>query len=217
MIDILYKDKFLVVCNKPAGIISEATEGRQKNMPQLIKDQIKAYKVDVLHRLDKNVGGLMVFSINQKASASLSKQISGRTFGKEYLAIVKGRPEEDQGEFRDFLFRDKQKNKSFVVKSLRKGAKEAILEYETLKTVKIDRQEYSLVKIKLKTGRTHQIRVQFSSRGMTIMGDRKYGSEFDFKEIALFSHKLSFLHPHTNELKEFILDTPNKYPWNLFK
>lgn len=216
MLEIVYKDKFIVVCVKPAGVISESSDTKQKNMPSLVKNQIGAYKVDLIHRLDKPVGGLMVFSINDKATKSLAKQMISRSFQKEYYTIVEGVPEEDKARLCDYLFRDKIKNKSFVVKTLRKGAKEAVLEYETVKTVKIDGKPFSLLKVRLHTGRTHQIRVQFASRKMPVMGDKKYGSSFDFKEIALFSHYLAFNHPLNQRMVEFSKNPPNVYPWKLF-
>lgn len=216
MIDIIYRDKYIAVCLKPAGIISEASNGKQKNMPELVKEQLKVYKVDLIHRLDKPVGGLMVFSTNDYATKSLAKQMISRTFKKEYYAIVEGKPKEPSGELKDYLFRDKLKNKSYVVNSLRKGAKEAILNYKAVKTITVDGKDFTLIRVSLKTGRTHQIRVQFASRKMPIMGDRKYGSSFDFKEIALFSHYLSFVHPKTNKVVEFSKNPQSKYPWNLF-
>lgn len=195
--EILYEDKWIVVCIKPSGVLSEEF-GRGKCMPELLKKQTGAYKIGVVHRLDKPASGVMVYSKNRQASAELSKAIARREFVKEYLCVVSGVPETPSGEMRDFLFRDSNKNKSYVVKTLRKGAKEALLSYETLETVKSDGKGLSLVKVKLATGRTHQIRVQFSSRGMPLYGDSKYGGTAA-DELALFSFRLCFRHPVTGD------------------
>lgn len=214
MLKILHEDKWLVVCIKPDGVLSEEF-GRGRCMPELLKKQVKAYKIGVVHRLDKPVSGVMVFSKHRDATAALSKQIADRSFEKEYLCVCRGCPTNKTGEMRDYLFRDKAKNKTFVVKTLRKGVKEAFLTYETLQTITTGDGELSLVKIKLGTGRTHQIRVQFASRKMPILGDEKYGFKADCK-LALFSHRLAFRHPAKKEIMEFSEIPQNGYPWNKF-
>lgn len=216
MLDILYEDKFIVCCIKPVGIISEYVQGKTNCMPEIVKKHTGAYKIDVLHRLDKLVGGVMVFSKNRNASAALSKMILAHKVQKQYLAVVSGEPDKKQGLMQDILFRDSKLNKSFVVKSERKGTKFAELEYEVLQTVTTPKGKMSLVKIELHTGRTHQIRVQFSSRKMALIGDDKYGNHDDC-DIALFSHKLAFDHPVIKDKRVEVSALPaNKYPWNLF-
>ena len=218
LINILFEDKYIIVCEKPMGIISEHSQNpREKSVPSLLQAQTKTFKIDVVHRLDKAVGGVMVFSKNKTASAALSKAILNRELIKEYLAVVPGCPENQNGTWRDFLFRDKQKNKSFVVKTERKGAKEAILDYEILKTAKVGNEDFSLLKIRLHTGRTHQIRVQCASRGMPLLGDKKYGSKADIKDIALWSHHLCFAHPQNKKPVDITLPPPNTLPWKWFK
>ena len=218
MIDILFQDKALIVCKKPVGVLSErGLNPRERCMPTMLEAETRTFRVDVVHRLDKAVGGLMVFSKNAKASAALSRTILHHEMTKEYLAVVSGRPAEDAGEWRDYLFRDKAKNKSFVVKSLRKGAKEAILDYQVLDTVERPEGPVSLLKIRLHTGRTHQIRVQCASRQMPLLGDEKYGSRVNTKNIALWSHHLAFAHPVTGKPVDITLDPPAEAPWNWFK
>ena len=171
MIELIYNDKFITVCIKPVGVLSERGNAKERNMPELLKKATGAYKIDTVHRLDKAVGGLMVYSKNQIASSSLSKQIADRKMIKEYLAVVHGSLPEKSGEMCDYLFKDSSKCKSFVVKNERKGAKFAKLEYKLLGSADYKGEKFSLVKIRLCTGRTHQIRVQFSSRKMPLAGD----------------------------------------------
>ena len=220
MLHIVYENKSLVVCEKPVGVLSERGQNpREKCMPALLEAQTRTYRIDVVHRLDKAVGGLMVFSKKAaaSASASLSKQIAARQMVKEYLAVVSGRPAEETGEWRDWLFRDKAKNKSFTVKGPRPGAKEAVLTYRVLETVTGPEGEISLLRITLHTGRTHQIRVQCASRRMPLLGDGKYGSRVDIPEIALWSHHLAFTDPETGKPLDFTLPPPDKVPWSRFK
>jgi 23S rRNA pseudouridine1911/1915/1917 synthase len=152
-----------------------------------------------VHRLDREVSGVMVYAKTPTAAAELSRQVADRSFKKEYLALVEGVPEEPSATLSDLLFKDSRKNKSFVVNRKRAGVKEAKLSYETVG----DRDGKSLVKIELHTGRTHQIRVQFSSRKMPVLGDGKYGSSVREKEIALASYRIKFKHPRTKESMEF--------------
>ncbi len=193
MIKFLYDDKFLVVCVKPVGVLSEMFS-REKNMPELLKKQTRAYKIDVIHRLDRNVGGVMVYSKNQKTTASLAKMMASHNFVKEYLTVVEGTPALN-GIMEDYLVKDKKNCKVYVSGKNNKDAKYAKLEYSVLATKK----GFSLVKIKLYTGRTHQIRVQFASRGYGLLGDTKYGNQNTNDNgktpIALFSYHLAFSHP----------------------
>lgn len=216
MLDILYEDKFIVCCVKPQGVISEYVQGKTNCMPEIVKKHTGAYKIDVLHRLDKLVGGVMVFSKNRQATASLSKMILAHKVTKQYLAVVSGEPTQKEGIMQDILFRDSKLNKSYVVKSERKGTKFAELEYKVLQTKETQNGKISLVKIELHTGRTHQIRVQFSSRKMSLLGDAKYGNQ-EKCDIALFSHKLAFDHPIIKDKRVEVTALPaNKYPWSLF-
>ncbi len=152
-----------------------------------------------VHRLDKEVGGVMVFAKNQKAAASLSAQVTDRTMEKEYITAVEGCPDEKEGTMEDLLFFDRNKNKSFTVRKERRGVKKALLSYKVM----AEKDGISLVSVKLHTGRTHQIRVQFASRKMPIIGDRRYGSKRESKIIALWSCRISFVHPVTKERMEF--------------
>ncbi len=199
--EILYSDDYIVVCIKPVGILSQADSNGQKSM---ITELSALYGCEIypLHRLDKGVSGVMVYAKTKFAASELSRDIAEHRFEKEYLAVVKGKPDES-GEMVDLLFKDSRKNKSYVVKRMRKGVKEAKLEYTLLKT---DGQK-SLVRVLLHTGRTHQIRVQFSSRKMPLLGDKKYGGSTDFEDIALLSYRLTFKHPKT---KQEMVYTANK-------
>lgn len=217
MINILYQDKAIIVCEKPIGVLSERGQNtREKCMPNMLEKLTKTYRIDVVHRLDKAVGGLMVFSKNSKASAGLSVAIASHKMKKQYLAVVAGCPEEKEGQWCDFLFRDKSKNKSFVVKKLRTGAKEAILNYKVLDTIEVNDGVVSLLQISLQTGRTHQIRVQCASRKMPLLGDEKYGSRIHTKNIALWSNRLAFDHPVTKKPIDITLDPPKTEPWIWF-
>ena len=210
MVKIIYEDNDIIFAIKPVGIDSE------KEMSEELKTLTNSDYIAVLHRLDTAVSGVMVYAKNKTAAANLSAQIQNGNFKKEYLAVVSGVPTKPCGRYEDLLFKDSSKNKSYVVKRDRKGVKKAVLEYETLSTVHLDNGDISLIKILLHTGRTHQIRVQFSSRKMSLLGDKKYGSRFDCP-IALFSHKITLLHPTTNETISFKADPDyTKFPFNKF-
>lgn len=179
MMEILYTDKQIVVCIKPVGLDSET------ELPNRLKEQLGG-DLFPIHRLDKNVGGVMVYARTKQAAASLSKAVQDGAMVKEYVAMVHGAPPET-GDWEDWLFKDSRKNKVFVVKKERKGVKKARLEFRTLR-----RDENSLVRIQLHTGRSHQIRVQFSSRGFPLVGDHKYGSRDEATAPMLFSCKITF-------------------------
>lgn len=177
--EILYSDSNIIVCVKPLGLDSE------KQLPEKLKE-IYEGEIFTLHRLDLNVGGVMVYARNKHTAAQLSKVIQEGNMIKEYVAMVHGTPE-PIGILEDLLWKDSKKNKVFVVKRMRNGVKKAKLEYKVLKE-----DENSLVHIRLYTGRSHQIRVQFSSRGYPLVGDHKYGSKDKKTEPMLFSCKLTF-------------------------
>ena len=186
--EILYSDKHIAVLVKPVGLDSEA------EVPAALKEQLGG-EVFPLHRLDKNVGGVMVYARTKQAAAELSKAVQEGTMVKEYMAMVHGTPPES-GDWEDLLWKDSKKNKVFVVKRQRGGVKKARLEFK-----RISAGEESLVRIRLHTGRSHQIRVQFSSRGFPLVGDHKYGSRSEKNEPMLFSCRISF--PWKGETKVF--------------
>ncbi len=195
--EILFEDKDILVCIKPQGIVSQSDE-KSESMISVLEEHTGG-TVYPLHRLDREVGGVMVYAKSHFAAATLSKDIAEHNFKKEYMALVHGKPESDKGEMRDLLFKDSRKNKSYVVKRMRKGVKEALLEYEVLNS----KDGLSLVRVLLHTGRTHQIRVQFASRKMSLVGDRKYGADDDFKNIGLWSYRITFNHPKTKQTLVF--------------
>ncbi len=193
--EILYLDKNTVVAQKPSGVLSEGDA--RDCMPKMLKDELSARKetrtdIFTVHRLDRETHGVMVYARTQSAAAELSRQILSGDFKKEYLAVVCGVPEAEGGTLCDMLYYDRRLGKSFVVDRERKGVKEAILDYSLLDTD----GKLSLLNIKLKTGRTHQIRVQLASRGLPIVGDRRYGApKSNYRALALCAYKLSFLSP----------------------
>ena len=186
--EILFEDKDVIVAIKERGLLSE--ESSKPNMVTLLKELTKG-EIYPVHRLDKDVGGVMVYAKSKKAAAELSKQAGDRTMKKTYLARLHGTPEEKSGMLEDLLFFDKSKNKSFVVKKERRGVKKALLNYKVIS----EKDGNALVEVELLTGRTHQIRVQFASRKMPLFGDRRYGAKDDSKIIALWSKEISFIHP----------------------
>ena len=185
---ILYADREIAVCIKPVGLDSE------NQVPDALKEQLGG-NIFTVHRLDRNVGGVMVYARTKSAAAALSKAIQDGTMVKEYVAIVHGTPPES-GDWNDLLWKDSKKNKVFVVKRQRDGVKAARLEYRTLRS-----GETSLVRIRLHTGRSHQIRVQFSSRGFPLVGDHKYGARDELTEPRLFSCCIRF--PWGKEIREY--------------
>ena len=186
--EILFSDRDIVLCVKPVGLDSEI------QMPAALKETLGG-EIYPVHRLDKNVGGVMIFARTQAAAASLSKAIQEGNLIKEYVALVHGNPPES-GDWEDLLWKDSRKNKVFVVKRMRGGVKKARLEFTRLTS-----GEESLVRIRLHTGRSHQIRVQFASRGYPLVGDHKYGARDNVPAPMLYSCKLTF--PHKGKLLEF--------------
>lgn len=205
--DIIYIDEHIVLCVKPAGALSTDEAG---GVPELLRRELGDEKADIrtVHRLDRVVGGLMLLARSAAAASALSAAIRAGDFEKEYLAVVHGDAGEG-GTLRDLLLRDRRECKTYVVDTPAKGVQEAILSYRTLKRA----GGMSLVSIRLHTGRTHQIRCQFSSRGLPLVGDRKYGGAGDDCDIALWSHYLAFSHPVSGERMEFRLPPPEIWPW----
>lgn len=208
--EILYKDRHIAVCVKPVGVISE-----DAGMPALLREQLggEAYCV---HRLDTVVGGVMVYALNKKAAAKLSAYIAGDMLTKEYLAVVEGIPNPDEGYMDDLLLKDSAKGKSYVVQRMRKGVKDARLQFKVLQSVATVNGTYSLVWVRLVTGRFHQIRVQFASRKHPLVGDGKYGSKCNRCTPALWAWRLTFPHPQTGEWRRYDQKPPEQFPWNLF-
>lgn len=203
---LLYEDASLLLCEKPAGLLSE--EG---GMPELLRKATGAKEIFCVHRLDRETGGLMVYAKTKEAAAALSAAIARGELQKEYWAVVPG-PAEEEDCLRDLLYRDAARNKSYVVQRMRRGVREAELSYRRAAQV----EGLSLLRIQLKTGRSHQIRVQFSSRGMPLLGDRKYGSAYRDCALALWSARLSFPHPLSGEALARELPPPRLWPWTLF-
>ena len=209
--EILYQDPQILVCVKPPRILSTDEPG---GLPDLIREALGDPKANIrtVHRLDRVVSGLMVLARTSRAASDLSQQIRDGEFQKEYVAVVHGTPEETSGRFTDLLLRNKAERKTYIVRQPQKDAQEAVLDYQLLGS----REELSKVRIQLLTGRTHQIRAQFSGRGMPLVGDHKYSTLEDPCEIALWSYRLAFFHPKTKAPMEFVLEPPEDYPWSLF-
>ena len=204
--EIIYQDADIVVCVKPPRVLSTDEPG---GMPELVRQALGTEDVRTVHRLDRVVSGLMVLARNAQAASELSRQIREDVFQKEYLAVVHDAPEEDAGRFCDLLLRDKARKMTMVATEPGKGVQEAILTYRVL----AKKDSMSRVRIQLQTGRTHQIRVQFASRGLPLVGERKYSALEDPCEIALWSYRIAFAHPKTGEAMEFMLEPPENYPW----
>ncbi len=214
--DILYEDGRILVCVKPAGVLSAGDE--PGGMVDLLRKELADGHACVrsVHRLDAQVSGLMVFARSQAAAGILSEQVREHTFQKEYLAVVHGRFAEASGQMEDLLWYNRSLRKSRVMDSPGKDVKRALLSYDVLDYA--PEADASLVKIRLHTGRTHQIRIQFSSRDHALFGDRKYGAgdEDGCASIALWSWRLAFLHPQSGEAVSFCKAPPEVFPWNLF-
>ena len=207
--ELIYQNRDIVVAIKPPRVLSTDEPG---GMPELVRAALGEPDGDVrtVHRLDRVVSGLMVLARNAQAASELSRQVRDGEFEKEYLAVVHGWPNEEQGRMLDLLQRDKRERKTYVATVMAKGVQEAILDYRVLD--KIDGM--SKVSIQLITGRTHQIRAQFSSRGLPLFGDRKYSLLEDECEIALWSHRIGFCHPVSKERMVFTHQPPDVFPWN---
>lgn len=215
-LNVLYHDRAVVVCGKPAGCLSEPGPGA--NLPALVSAWLRARgeepTVRTVHRLDKAVGGLTVLARTQDAAAALIAQIAARTVQKEYLAVLRGVPEAEEATLEDLLFHDSRTNKTFVVQRPRKGVREAKLSYRVVGRAGTPEQPLTLVRIRLHTGRTHQIRAQFSARGLPLLGDLRYGSKATHGP-ALFSCLLAFDHPVDGKRMRFALH-PTGEPWTWF-
>ena len=206
MLKVLYEDNHIIVVIKPYNIPSQSDKTNDIDMLSLVKEYIKEkYQkpgnvyVGLVHRLDRPVGGIMVFAKTSKAASRLSESIRNKSFSKTYLAVVNGKFEKQNGILENYLWKDEALNMSKVVSKDKKGAKLARLTYEVL----TEKNDLSLVKINLETGRHHQIRVQFSNAGHSLYGDQKYGKGSMEKQIALWAYRLEFKHPVKDEIMKF--------------
>ncbi len=216
MISILYEDNHLLVVEKPINVLVQADNTGDKDLLSMLKEYLKEkYQkpgnvyLGLVHRLDRVVGGVMVFAKTSKAAARLTKQVQNHELKKVYYAVVCGTLE-GRGKLENYLLKDEKSNTSFVDNR----GKLSILNYEAIAT----KENFTLVKIDLKTGRHHQIRVQFSHLGYPLYGDARYNKGYKKGEqIALFAKELSFYHPVTKEYLTFSLDLPERYPYTLFR
>lgn len=204
--ELLYVDRAIVVCIKPARVLSTDEPG---GLPDLVRQALGVGEIRTVHRLDRVVSGVVVLARNASAASELSRQIREGEFSKEYLAVLHGCPDPEAGTLRDLLYRDKARRMTLVAQAPGKGVQEAVLDYRVLSQANL----LSKVAVYLHTGRTHQIRVQFASRGLPIVGERKYALLEDPCEIALWSHKIGFAHPSTGERMAFSQKPPEAYPW----
>ena len=216
-LNIVYEDNHLLVVEKPSNIPVQEDSSKDIDMLTILKEYRKVNEnkpgeafIGLVHRLDRPVSGIMVFAKTSKAASRLSDQISQNNFHKTYLAVIEGTLP-PQGKFEDYLIKNEKENKSYV--TTKEKGKYSCLEYQVLST----KDNLSLVEINLITGRSHQIRLQFSSRNHPLIGDSKYGNNPNNIDIALFAKSITFNHPTTKEELTFTLDIPNKYPFNLFK
>lgn len=205
---ILDKQTEYAIIRKAAG------EECEHELPELLSRELggEAYCV---HRLDRTVGGVMVYARTKAAAAALGAQMQSGSFQKEYLAVLPGLPEKSEGELRDLLYKDAFKGRAFAVKTKRSGVKEAVLSYRVLETAAYGERTATLVRVSLQTGRFHQIRCQFASRGLPLLGDGKYGSR-EKCPIALLSCRIAFAHPKTRERVEYTISPGDAFPWDLF-
>ena len=217
-LNVLYEDNHIIVVVKPCNILSQGDNTGDIDMLTIIKKYIKEkynkpgnVYLGLVQRLDRPVGGIMVFARSSKAASRLTEMIKKHDFTKKYLAIVNGTFKDKCGEFQDYLL--KQDNGNTIVTTKNKG-KESILKYKVLD--QDDSHNLSLVEIELLTGRHHQIRVQFSSRNHSLYGDQRYGKK-DNKQIALWSYELQFVHPVKKEMMNFVYYPPKNDGWKLFE
>ncbi|RDY23008.1 RluA family pseudouridine synthase [Romboutsia maritimum] len=221
MIKVIYEDNHLLVVEKPVNILSQGDDTNDKDMVNLLKSYVKEkYNkpgnvfIGLLHRLDRPVGGVMVFAKTSKAASRLSEQVRNKTFKKTYRAVIHGNMKKGEDTLKDYLYKNKKTNMVSVVNKAHKDAKDAELSYKTLDS----KQGFSLVQIDLKTGRPHQIRVQFASRKHPLVGDQRYAQDINKvgQQICLWSYKIEINHPTTKEKMEFVCEPPNEYPWDIF-
>lgn len=222
-IAILYEDNHLLVVEKPINVPVQQDQSRDKDLLNILKEDIKVrYQkpgnvyLGLVHRLDRPVGGVMVFAKTSKAASRLSDVIRRNKFNRTYLAIVRGIPHQKNGKLENYLYKDRKKNKVYPVAKSHKHGKKAILSYEIINSD--DEHQLSMLSVRLHTGRSHQIRVQLAEFGYPLFGDQKYGSTVNKpgEQIALWAHTLKFPHTISKKMKQFQSDPPKKFPWTLF-
>ena len=215
-VNVIYEDNHLLVVEKPINIPVQEDNSKDKDMLTILKEYLKVkynkpgnVYLGLVHRLDRPVGGVMVFAKTSKCASRLSDQIRLNKFNKIYNAVVEGTIKEED-KLTDYLLKDTKNN----IVRVDKNGKQSVLYYRKIKTI----DNLNLIEIKLETGRSHQIRVQMSHNGNPLFGDQKYNKNSKVGEqLALFAKKLEFYHPITNELLTFEIDLPNRYPFNIFK
>lgn len=212
--EILYNDAHILVVVKPSGVVCEHTD-KNDGLPDILGTAFPDEHFFTVHRLDRPTAGVMVYAKDQKSAARLSEDFAEGRVEKEYFAVVCGSPNESSGELFDLLYYDKTAGKSYVVRRSRKGVKDARLEYFLLSSVDTDDGTLSLVRVRLMTGRTHQIRAQFSSRGLPLYADRRYGGRGE-GSLGLFCKSLEFCHPKSRERMKFECRPNDDLPWRLF-
>lgn len=219
-LNVLYEDNHIIAVEKPYGVPSQEDMSNDEDMLSIIKQYLKEkYKkpgnvyVGLVHRLDRVTGGVMVFAKTSKAASRLSEEIRTNRFEKAYLCVVEGHLKDKEGRWEDHLYKDSKLNLVSTCSPSKKNAKYCLLEYRVLE----EKEGYSLVKVKLHTGRSHQIRVQFSSRGFPLLGDKKYGSSINLDHrIALWSYQIQVKHPTKDEVLSFCLPA-NVFPFSMFQ
>ena len=221
-LNVIYEDNHIIVVEKPVNIPSQSDKTGDIDLLSIVKQYIKEkynkpgnVYVGLIHRLDRPVGGVMVFAKTSKAAARLSNQVREKQFQKTYLTIVNGKMKQEKGTLQDYLLKNEKTNMSKVVAEGTKNSKLAILDYEVLKYEK--EIDLSVLKIHLHTGRHHQIRVQLSSRNHSIYGDQKYGGRGHGKQIALWAYELKIYHPITNELMTFYSIPKQEGSWKMLE
>lgn len=221
-IRILYEDNHVLVVEKPVNIPVQADSSQDRDLLTILKEDIKVrynkpgnVYLALVHRLDRPVGGVMVFAKTSKAASRLSDVIRKNELNRKYLAVVRGVPKKSKNQLTHYLLKDTQKNMVRSVDQNHKQSKKAILDYEVLQS----KEQLSLVAVKLHTGRSHQIRVQLSTIGHPLYGDQKYGQQVNKKgqQIALWANELEFPHPTTKEMIRIQCSPPADYPWNLWQ
>ena len=220
-VPIIYEDNHILIIEKPVNIPSQEDSSHDPDVISILKQDIKKrydkpgnVYLSLVHRLDRPVGGVMVLAKTSKAASRLSSEIREGSFRKRYLCVVNGTPQRASGLLENYLLKDAKRNIVRIVERGVPGAKKAVLEYKTMETSK----DYSLISVKLRTGRSHQIRVQLAEIGHPLYGDQKYGREFAApgEQISLWSSQISFMHPTRGINISFVSNPPKQNPWNLF-
>ncbi len=220
-ISIIFEDNHLLVVEKPVNIPVQQDQSTDPDLLTLLKEDIKIrYQkpgnvyLGLVHRLDRPVGGVIVFAKTSKAASRLSDVIRRNALDRTYLAVIKGTPRRKKATLTDYLLKDSKRNQSKVVNSSHKQGKKAVLDYEVLAS----RSRYSLLSVKLHTGRSHQIRVQLANAGIPIYGDQKYAKNAPTgQQIALWAHQLTFPHPTKKDDHTYTSFPPNAFPWNMWE